>query len=166
MSARPSFPSRVSAAVSSVVARDRSRTAPPPVAADSDAGAPRGRRPRIIVGVLLALILGFGLWIRLRHNTYGLPFVYNYDESEHFTNRAVKMFGGDLDPGYYQNPSGYTYLMYLSLRAWFAVLGFGHLEFGVISKQFAIDPTPIWQFARSVTAFIAMLGVAGTFWAA
>jgi 4-amino-4-deoxy-L-arabinose transferase-like glycosyltransferase len=166
MSARPSFPSRVSAAVSSVVARDRSEEAPPPIPEGREADPARGRGPRIVVGVVLALILGLGLWIRLRHNDYGLPFVYNYDESEHFTNRAVKMFGGNLDPGYYQNPSGYTYIMYLGLRAWFAVFGFGHLQFGVISKQFAIDPTPIWVFARSVTAVIAVAGVAATFWAA
>src|SRR3712207_4277089 len=167
MSARPSIPSRVSAAVSSVVARDRSQTAPPPLpAGGADPAAPPGRGPKIAVGVLLALILGVGLWIRLRHNDYGLPFVYNYDESEHFTNRSVKMFGGNLDPGYYQNPSGYTYLMYLGLRAWFAVLGLGHLEFGAISKQFVVDPTPIWDFARTLTALLAMAGVVATFFVA
>jgi hypothetical protein len=163
MSARPSFTSRVSAAVSSVASRDRTAAAPPPPATDDP---DRGRTPKIVVGVLLALILIAGLWIRLRHNAYGLPFVYNYDEAEHFTNRAVRMFGGDLDPGYYQNPSGYTYLMYLGLRFWFAVLPFNDLEFGVISKQFAIDPTPIWTFARTVTALLAMAGVAGTFFVA
>jgi 4-amino-4-deoxy-L-arabinose transferase-like glycosyltransferase len=166
MSARPSFHSRLSAAVSSVVTRDRSAAPPQPVPDGTREAPARGRGPKIAVGVLLALILGAGLWIRLRHNGYGLPFVYNYDESEHFTSRAVKMFGGDLDPGYYQNPSGYTYLMYVGLRAWFAVLGLGHLQFGVISKQFAIDPTPIWTFARSLTALIAIAGVAATFWTA
>ena len=162
MSARPSFSSRVSAAVSSATSRDRTAAAPPPPSGDGDA-PDRSRAAKIVVGVLLALILIAGLWIRLRNNTYGLPFVYNYDEAEHFTNRAVRMFGGDLDPGYYQNPSGYTYLMYLGLRAWFAVLPFSDLEFGVISKQFAIDPTPIWTFARTVTALLAMAGVAATF---
>src|SRR5215211_6244314 len=61
------------------------------------------RKPgSLIVGALFALIMIAGLWIRLRNNGYGLPFVYNYDEGEHFTNRAVEMFGGNFDPGYYQ----------------------------------------------------------------
>jgi hypothetical protein len=79
------------------------------------AGAPtgRGRSPwtgrLLVAGALLAIAIT-GLWLRLRHNGYGLPFVYNYDEATHFTNRAVTMFSDDFDPGYYQNPSGYTYL--------------------------------------------------------
>lgn len=134
----------------------------------SSAGSQDGRKgwrePRnLIVWALFALIMIAGLWIRVRNNGYGLPFVYNYDEAEHFTNRAVEMFGGNFDPGYYQNPSGYTYILYAGLRFWFAVLPTGDLEFGQISKQFRVDPTPIWQFARTITALLAMAGVAATF---
>ena len=140
--------------------------APEPVAAPPD-GAPeaapgRGRGPRLIVAGLFLLILAAGLWIRVRHNGYGLPFVYNYDEGEHFTNRAVEMFGGDLDPGYYQNPSGYTYLIYAGLRFWFGLLP-NDLRFDQMSLQFRADPTPIWEFARTFTALLAMAGVAATF---
>ena len=124
--------------------------------------AERGRWPRLIVAALFLLILATGLWIRLRNNGYGLPFVYNYDEAQHFTNRAVRMFGGGLDPGYYQNPSAYTYIMYVALKLWYGILGI-HLPFSPISKQFTVDPTPIWQFARTLTALIAMAGVLGTF---
>ena len=132
----------------------------------SASGGRDWRNPsNLIVWGLLALILIAGLWIRLRHNGYGLPFVYNYDEGEHFTNRAVEMFGGNFDPGYYQNPSGYTYLIYAGLRAWFAVLPFNDLAFGEISKQFRVDPSPIWDFARTITALLAMAGVAATFFA-
>ena len=49
--------------------------------------------------------------LRVLHNTYGLPYVYNIDEGSHFTNRAIGMFGGNADPGYYQNPSAFTYLV-------------------------------------------------------
>ncbi len=58
--------------------------------------------------LVLALILAAGLALRLVHNDYGLPFVYSIDEASHFTSRAVEMFWQDLDPGYYQNPAGYT----------------------------------------------------------
>src|SRR3954471_10436806 len=137
-----------------------SRPAVPP-SADEDPTR-RGPWPKVIVGVTLLGILAVGLYIRLRHIQYGLPYVYNYDEAQHFTNRAVRMFGGDFDPRYYQNPTGFTYMMYAGLRLWYGILGF-HLPFSPISQQFQVDPSPIWHFARTVTALLAMAGVVGTF---
>src|SRR5438093_13507727 len=99
------------------------------------------RRPRALL--VAAALLGMGaagLYLRLRHNGYGLPYVYNYDEATHFTNRAVAMLGSDLDPGYYQNPSGFTYLVYLTLRATYGVLGV-HLDHGTVIRQFDADNT-------------------------
>jgi hypothetical protein len=104
-----------------------------------------------------------GFWLRLRHNGYGLPYVYNYDEATHFTNRAVTMFGSDLDPGYYQNPSGFTYLCYLTLRAIYGVLGV-HLDHGTVIRQFAKDDTPIFELTRTLAAVLAMAGVGVVFW--
>ena len=147
------------------------RTLPfsPPEAAESGADSrdatEHRRGPKLIVAGLLLVILGAGLWIRLRNNGYGLPFVYNYDEATHFTSRAVNMFGGSFDPRYYQNPSGFTYLVYATLRLVYATLPF-NLEFGTISQQFRTDPTPIWELARTLTALLAMAGVAGTFFVA
>ena len=125
----------------------------------------RGRWPRLVVAGLFLLILAGGLWVRLRHNGYGLPYVYNYDEATHFTSRAVNMLGGNLDPGYYQNPSGFTYIIYAAVRLIYGTLPF-HLHFGKISQQFKTDPTPIWELARTVTALLAMAGVVGTFFVA
>src|SRR3712207_9518471 len=98
--------------------------------------APRGALSRagIAAAAVLLLIVVAGLWLRLRNNGYGLPYVYNYDEATHFTNRAVTMFGEDLDPGYYQNPSGFTYLCYLALRFVYGVLGVD-LEHGTVIRQ-------------------------------
>jgi hypothetical protein len=73
------------------------------------------------------------------------------------------MFSDDFDPGYYQNPSGYTYLSYLGLRFVYGLLGF-HLDHGTVSRQFAIDPTPIFEFTRALAAVLAMAGVAAVFW--
>jgi hypothetical protein len=115
--------------------------------------------------LLLALILLSGLLLRLWHNDYGLPFIWGIDEGSHFANRAVDMFREGFDPGYYQNPAGYTYLVYGLLRLMYGPLGV-HLAFGNVTDQFNQDPTPIWAAARSLAAVLCMLGVAATYFAA
>src|SRR5918911_1543068 len=124
--------------------------------------APRGALSRagIAAGAVLLLIAVAGLYLRLRHNGYGLPYVYNYDEATHFTNRAVTMFGDDFDPGYYQNPSGFTYLCYLTLRLVYGVLGV-HLDRGTVIRQFAADDTPIFELTRALAAVRGLGGGGG-----
>jgi hypothetical protein len=117
--------------------------------------------------LVLALILAAGLALRLWNIDYGLPFVYSIDEGSHFTSRAVEMFWQDLDPGYYQNPSAYTYLVYLVLRVMYGPLGFVFdLPFGNVTDQFDKNPTEIWIAARALAAVLCMAGVAATYWAA
>jgi len=116
---------------------------------------------------LLALILAAGLGLRLWNIDYGLPFVYSIDEGSHFTSRAVEMFWQDLDPGYYQNPSGYTYLIYGLFRVMYGPLGFlFDLPFGNVTNQFDKNPTEMWIAARALAAALCMAGVAATYWAA
>jgi 4-amino-4-deoxy-L-arabinose transferase-like glycosyltransferase len=124
---------------------------------------PRFTGTQWLVAALLLGIVVVGLLLRLRHNGYGLPYVYNFDESQHFVSRSVNLFGGEWNPGYYQNPSGYTYLVFVALKLWYGVLGFG-LHYGSVTSQFSLDPTPIWEFARTLTALIAIAGVVATFW--
>src|SRR3954454_8856327 len=125
---------------------------------------PPVRRPHLIV--LLAILAG-GFALRLWNIDYGLPFVYSIDEGSHFTSRAVEMFWQDLDPGYYQNPATYTYLVYALLRVMFGPLGFAFdLPFGNVTDQFDKDPTEIWIAARTLAATLCMGGVAATYWAA
>jgi hypothetical protein len=117
--------------------------------------------------LVLASILVAGFALRLWHIGYGLPFVYSIDEGSHFTSRAVEMFWQDLDPGYYQNPATYTYLVYALLRVMYGPLGFAfHLPFGNVTDQFAKNPTDIWIAARTLAAALCMVGVAATYWAA
>src|SRR4051812_47587140 len=156
---------RLSASVPTV----RDDSARPPSAAAPEPAAGGRRRftrpsgPALLVGALLLLILVVGLVLRLHNNGYGLPYVYNFDESQHFVSRSVDLFGGSWNPGYYQNPSGYTYLVFLALKIWYGVFGFG-LHYGSVTSQFSLDPTPIWEFARTLTALLAVAGVVGTFW--
>ncbi|MDQ3934268.1 MAG: glycosyltransferase family 39 protein [Actinomycetota bacterium] len=119
--------------------------------------------PELIAYGLLLAILAVGLYLRLRHNGYGLPYVYNYDEAQHFTNKAVTMVSGDLDPGYYQNPSAFTYLVLIAMKLVYGVLGVELTE-GSIRRQFIHDPTPIWELARGLSAVLALAGVVATFW--
>jgi hypothetical protein len=126
------------------------------------------RRPTgpelIAYGLLLAIVVS-GFYLRLRNNGYGLPYVYNYDEAQHFTNKAVSMFGGDLDPGYYQNPSAFTYIVFFTLKVVYGVLSpFFDLTEGTVRRQFVQDPTEIWELARGIAAMLAMAGVVATFW--
>src|SRR5688572_10719266 len=95
---------------------------------------------------ILGLIVVAGLVLRLRNNGYGLPYVYNVDEGSHFTSRAVAMFGGDPKPGYFQNPSGFTYLVFAAL--WLRdLLPFG--SFGDVVELFKNNPSEIYQTARA-----------------
>src|SRR3954449_9994945 len=65
-------------------------------------------RTRWLLGGLLLAAFGLRLWsIR-----YGLPWVYNRDEEFHFVPVAVHMFGGSLNPHYFENPAALTYLLY------------------------------------------------------
>ena len=116
---------------------------------------------------MLGLILVAGFALRVWNIDYGLPFVYSIDEGSHFTSRAVEMFWQDFDPGYYQNPSAYTYLVYVLLRVMYGPLGFlFDLPFGNVTDQFDKDPTEIWTAARVLAAALCMAGAAATYWAA
>jgi hypothetical protein len=122
---------------------------------------------RAVHRLVLALILVAGLALRLWNIDYGLPFVYSIDEGSHFTSRAVEMFWQDLDPGYYQNPSAYTYLIYGLFRLMYGPLGFlFDLQFGNVTDQFDKNPTEMWIAARALAAMLCMAGVAATYWAA
>ena len=119
--------------------------------------------------LLLAAIVAGGLVLRLWNNDYGLPYVYNYDEETHFTSRAVEMFGGGFDPDYYQNPSGFTYIVHAALRLlygdWPLIGSILELPLDTVGTQFELDPTPIWIISRSLAALLAVAGVVAVYYA-
>src|SRR3954453_3045574 len=156
----------------------RDQAAPQPALDDGPIAPARRRRlpglslaslrgSGLVVASLLVAIVVVGFVMRLVHIGYGLPYVYNYDEANHFTNHSVNFFTDDFDPGYYQNPSGLTELIYVVLRAQYGLLGgIFHLAHGSVARQFALDPTPIFHDARVLCAALAMLGVVATFFVA
>lgn len=111
---------------------------------------------------LLALLLAVGLYLRIHNNDYGLPYVYYADEGSHFTNRAVEMFGGDANPGYFQNPSAFTYLVHLGLRLYFGHgLPFG--DYDHVIDLYGENPTRIYEIGRMIAALLCAIGVAGVY---
>src|SRR3954447_1806370 len=110
-------------------------------------------RTRWILAGLLLAALGLRLWsIR-----YGLPWVYNRDEEFHFVPVAVRMFGGDLNPHYFENPPALTYLLYAAFRVRFHGGGLQH--------AFAANPTAAVETARVIVALISTASVGFVYWA-
>jgi hypothetical protein len=114
--------------------------------------------------LLLLLVVAVGFVLRVENNGYGLPFVYYVDEGSHFTARAVAMMNGDWNPGYFQNPSAFTYLANVALR-----VRFGHgnpfASFDTVVDSFKLDPTTIYTTTRTLAALLCMVGVVAVFWA-
>jgi hypothetical protein len=120
-----------------------------------------------VARLLLALILVLGLAIRVWNNDYGLPYVWGIDEGTHFATRAVEMFRQDLDPGYYQNPAAFTYLLFAVLGVLYGPLGFVFdLDWGNVTDQFTKDPGEIWVVARTVAAVLGVAGAGAAYLAA
>jgi hypothetical protein len=114
---------------------------------------------------LLLLILVVGLFLRLHNNDYGLPYVYYADEGSHFTNRAVSFFGGDWNPGYFQNPSAFTYIEHWVLALWFGHgIPFGHGS--QIIGDYSRNPTEIYQVGRTTAALLCVIGCGGVYFVA
>jgi len=107
----------------------------------------RGRWAIAVVGVLL---LAFGLRVWGIH--MGLPYAYNSDENAHFVPRAIGLFGHNLNPGYFNNPPAYTYLLYFVYEIWY---GGGR----ALAHTFASDPTQVWVLARAAAAVLGTLAV-------
>jgi 4-amino-4-deoxy-L-arabinose transferase-like glycosyltransferase len=104
-------------------------------------------------GILLA-----ALALRLWNLDHGLPFAYNADEAEHFVPKAVDMFRGSLDPGYYENPPALTYVLYVIFN----------VRFGTgrdLVRDFAADPEAAFITARVAVALIGTLVVGLAYWA-
>ena len=117
------------------------------------------RRPSAVGAATYALLAGIvaaGLALRVWNIDHGRPFVFNVDEASHFARRAVTMLArGTLDPGYYQNPSAFTYLVYAAVRL--------ALDEGEVVRRFATDPTQVVVVGRAVAALLGVAGAVAAF---
>lgn len=131
----------------------RGRSSPKPPAAGNV-----GHRRRLHAVLLGALLLGAFL-LRIVGIRHGLPFAFNPDEELHFVPHAAAAADGDLNPGYYENPSALTYLLAVVFRM--AFLG------DDLTQRLADDPTTVFTLARVVvavlgTALVALVYAAAT----
>jgi len=126
----------------------------------------RLRHPRPAVPLeasLLALVLAAGLVLRLRHNDYGLPYSYVADENTHFTVHAARMFDEGPNPGYFRNPSAFTYLLHGLLRL--GALGplSGVADAPDPYRAFLLDPTPFFVTGRTLAALLCAVAVVAVY---
>jgi hypothetical protein len=108
--------------------------------------------PRRWAWPTLAVVLAGALGLRLWGVRQGLPYAYNTDEADHFVPRAVAMFGHSLNPHYFANPPGFTYVLhYLFAIAYGGTDGVRH--------AFAHDPTGVYTLSRVAAAVLGVLAL-------
>ncbi len=110
-----------------------------------------GRCPGTAHLAVLAAVLTVSLVARLIGIRHGLPFAYNPDEELHFVPQAARAAEGDLDPGYFENPSGFTYVVAIVLRVVYA----GQDVAGLLAS----DPDAVLLAARLVSVVLGLLTV-------
>ena len=119
--------------------------------------APREPMPRVYF-VSLVLILLAAFLLRIVGIKHGLPYAYNLDESNYYVTRAIRMVNGSLNPQWFVNPPGFTYI----LAAGFKVLSGGGRGF---TEVYARNPEPVWILARTISALLGT-AAAGLLYAA
>ena len=107
---------------------------------------------------VLGLILVAGLVLRVLHNDHGLPYVYYVDEGSHFTKRAVEVFR-DPNPGYFQNPSAYTYLLHLVYRVVSIPKGGGE----AVIDGYLGNASWVFEVSRAFAAVLCLVGVVAVY---
>lgn len=108
--------------------------------------------PRRWAWPALGMILAGGLGLRLWGVQQGLPYAYNADEADHFVPRAVAIFGHDLNPHYFANPPGFTYVLhYLFALAYGGAGGARH--------ALAYDPSEVYTLSRVAVAVLGVLAL-------
>lgn len=107
---------------------------------------------------VLGLMLVAGLVLRVLHNDHGLPYVYYVDEGSHFTKRAVEVFR-DPNPGYFQNPSAYTYLLHLVYRVVSIPKGGGE----AVIDGYLGNATWVFEVSRALAAVLCLVGVGAVY---
>jgi 4-amino-4-deoxy-L-arabinose transferase-like glycosyltransferase len=100
----------------------------------------------------LVLLLVVTLVLRLWGVKQGLPYSYNTDEAQHFVPRAVGFFSQNLNPNYFLNPPGYSYLLHIVFELWFG-------SADAVTRAYTTNPTEVFVVARVVAAVLGTISV-------
>jgi Dolichyl-phosphate-mannose-protein mannosyltransferase len=103
-------------------------------------------------GLTLGGVLALSLALRLWGIKQGLPYSYNSDEATHFVPRAIGFFGHDLNPHYFLNPPGYSYLLFVVFELWFG-------SADAVRHLYTTDPGSVFVVARVVAALLGTVSV-------
>ena len=109
---------------------------------------------------VLGLMLLAGLVLRVVNNDHGLPYIYYVDEGSHFTKRAVEVFR-DANPGYFQNPSAYTYLLHVLYRVLAVPIGGGQ----EVINGYRANSEWVYEASRGLAAVLCLVGVVAVYFA-
>jgi len=117
-----------------------------------------------VVGTLLAICL-LGLGLRMLGITYGLPAVYNPDETP-ILNRALTFAKGDPNPHNFVYPSLYFYLLFVWEAAFFVAgrIAGSFESLAAFQRQFFVDPSAHFLAGRVFSVLCGTLTIAAVFW--
>ncbi|SFB00035.1 4-amino-4-deoxy-L-arabinose transferase [Nocardioides alpinus] len=106
----------------------------------------------------LAAVVVLALAARLVALRHGLPHAYSADEELHFVPQAARAADGDWYSGYFENPSGLTYLLAVVFRL--------VLPGDDATRLLVDDPALVYTVARLTvvalaTATVAVVGITG-----
>jgi hypothetical protein len=106
----------------------------------------------------LAAVVVLALAARLVAVRHGLPHAYSADEELHFVPQAARAADGDWSSGYFENPSGLTYLLAVVFRL--------VLPGDDATRLLVDDPALVYTVARLTvvvlgTATVAVVGITG-----
>jgi hypothetical protein len=120
---------------------------------------PGPRLSREIAFVLV--VVGVALALRAWGIGFGLPHTYHPDEHQ-YVETALRVLGGDLNPGRFNNPSLYKYTLAVADAPWLAVgrASGAYPSVAAFAEHALADPTAPYLLGRFVTALIGALTVA------
>ena len=117
------------------------------------------------VFTLLALICLLALGLRALGLSYGLPAVYNPDETP-ILNRALTFAKGDLNPHVFVYPTLYFYVLFVWEGLFFVAgrLAGAFDSLAAFQREFFIDPSRHFLAGRMFSVLCGTATVAGVYW--
>jgi hypothetical protein len=116
----------------------------------------------LLLGVILLLALGVRFW----GIDFGLPNEHARPDERHLIGYTLTIGGNKLNPGFFNYPSLYLYLLFASYGAYFALgRATGHFHsIRDLVAEYSISPGPLYLIDRGLAAFLGTATVALVYW--
>lgn len=126
--------------------------------AEAEPSGPRVRFTAVPMWLPIVAVIAIGLVLRLWGVRHGLPYAYSVDERANFVPRAVGFLEGDLNPGYFVNPPGFSYLLAGVMALWFG-------GSDGVTHAAAATPGDLFAAGRITAAALGAAAVGLLYWA-